>query len=121
MLPSFVAEPDGKLRELTTICVDSSEFVVSKLKDRGTRQAFVFAQRYPARVRTLTLGGVVAPGFHLPLPYAHDFERSLVRTGRAAIELSLNAEKGSAAGIVNSDTFESATTSAAHGCKIGLV
>jgi ABC-type multidrug transport system permease subunit len=31
----------------------------------------------------------------------HDFERSLVRTGRAAVELSLNAEKGSAAGIVN--------------------
>ncbi len=25
---------------LTTICVDSSEFVVSKLKDRGTHQAF---------------------------------------------------------------------------------
>ena len=24
----------------TTICVDSSEFVVSKLKDRGTHQAF---------------------------------------------------------------------------------
>lgn len=43
----------------------------------GTRQAFVFAQRYPSRVRTLTLGGVVAPGFRLPLPYARDFERSL--------------------------------------------
>ena len=43
----------------------------------GTRQAFVFAQRYPSRVRTLTLGGVVPPGFRLPLPYAHDFERSL--------------------------------------------
>ena len=28
------------LRELPTICVDSSEFVVSKLKDRGTHQAF---------------------------------------------------------------------------------
>jgi lysine-ketoglutarate reductase/saccharopine dehydrogenase-like protein (TIGR00300 family) len=40
MLPSFVADADGTLRELTTICVDSSEFVVSKLKDRGTRQAF---------------------------------------------------------------------------------
>jgi len=40
MLPSFVAQSDGTLRELTTICVDSSEFVVSKLKDRGTRQAF---------------------------------------------------------------------------------
>lgn len=40
MLPSFVIEDDGNLRELPTICVDSSEFVVSKLKDRGTRQAF---------------------------------------------------------------------------------
>jgi len=40
MLPAFVQEPDGSLRELPTICVDSSEFVVSKLKDRGTHQAF---------------------------------------------------------------------------------
>jgi lysine-ketoglutarate reductase/saccharopine dehydrogenase-like protein (TIGR00300 family) len=40
MLPAFVTETDGSIRELTTICVDSSEFVVSKLKDRGTHQAF---------------------------------------------------------------------------------
>jgi lysine-ketoglutarate reductase/saccharopine dehydrogenase-like protein (TIGR00300 family) len=40
MLPAFVTESDGTLRELATICVDSSEFVVSKLKDRGTHQAF---------------------------------------------------------------------------------
>jgi len=40
MLPAFVRESDGTLRELPTICVDSSEFVVSKLKDRGTHQAF---------------------------------------------------------------------------------
>lgn len=40
MLPAFVTEPDGSMRELATICVDSSEFVVSKLKDRGTHQAF---------------------------------------------------------------------------------
>ncbi|MEO7457869.1 MAG: hypothetical protein ABIY52_16555 [Gemmatimonadaceae bacterium] len=40
MLPAFVTEKDGTLRELTTICVDSLEFVVSKLKDRGTHQAF---------------------------------------------------------------------------------
>jgi hypothetical protein len=40
MLPAFVALPDGNMRELATICVDSSEFVVSKLKDRGTHQAF---------------------------------------------------------------------------------
>jgi lysine-ketoglutarate reductase/saccharopine dehydrogenase-like protein (TIGR00300 family) len=40
MLPAYVTEPDGALRELPTICVDSSEFVVSKLKDRGSHQAF---------------------------------------------------------------------------------
>jgi lysine-ketoglutarate reductase/saccharopine dehydrogenase-like protein (TIGR00300 family) len=40
MLPAFVTEPNGDMRELPTICVDSSEFVVSKLKDRGTHQAF---------------------------------------------------------------------------------
>ncbi|MEP6619193.1 MAG: hypothetical protein ABJE47_07760 [bacterium] len=40
MLPAFVTEEDGTLRELSTICVDSLEFVVSKLKDRGTHQAF---------------------------------------------------------------------------------
>jgi len=40
MLPAFVTGKDGSVRELPTICVDSSEFVVSKLKDRGTHQAF---------------------------------------------------------------------------------
>ena len=40
MLPAFVQEDGGRMRELPTICVDSSEFVVSKLKDRGTHQAF---------------------------------------------------------------------------------
>ncbi len=40
MLPAFVTEKDGTLRDLATICVDSAEFVVSKLKDRGTHQAF---------------------------------------------------------------------------------
>ncbi len=40
MLPAFVNEENGNLRELTTICVDSAEFVVNKLKDRGTHQAF---------------------------------------------------------------------------------
>jgi len=42
MLPSYVEPADGseELRPLTTIAVDSSEFVVSKLKDRGTHQAF---------------------------------------------------------------------------------
>jgi lysine-ketoglutarate reductase/saccharopine dehydrogenase-like protein (TIGR00300 family) len=41
MLPSYVHdEATGEIRPLATICVDSSEFVVAKLKDRGTHQAF---------------------------------------------------------------------------------
>jgi lysine-ketoglutarate reductase/saccharopine dehydrogenase-like protein (TIGR00300 family) len=40
MLPSFVVADDATIRPLATIAVDSSEFVVSKLKDRGTHQAF---------------------------------------------------------------------------------
>ena len=40
MLPTFCVGPDGTYREITTICVDQTEFLVSKLKDRGTHQAF---------------------------------------------------------------------------------
>ena len=41
MMPAYVYEEDtGEIRPLATVCVDSSEFVVSKLKDRGTHQAF---------------------------------------------------------------------------------
>jgi lysine-ketoglutarate reductase/saccharopine dehydrogenase-like protein (TIGR00300 family) len=40
MLPAYVVDDDSTLRPLTTIAVDTSEFVVSKLKDRGTHQAF---------------------------------------------------------------------------------
>ena len=41
MIPAFVdaPTPDG-IRPLTTICVDQTEFVVTKLKDRGTHQAY---------------------------------------------------------------------------------
>jgi lysine-ketoglutarate reductase/saccharopine dehydrogenase-like protein (TIGR00300 family) len=40
MLPTFCYRPDGTITEVTTICVDQTEFVVNKLKDRGTHQAF---------------------------------------------------------------------------------
>ena len=40
MLPTFCHRPDGSIAEITTICVDQTEFVVNKLKDRGTHQAF---------------------------------------------------------------------------------
>lgn len=40
MLPTYYIDQSGQPQELTTICVDQTEFVVSKLKDRGTHQAF---------------------------------------------------------------------------------
>src|SRR5437764_15482937 len=41
MLPAFVdARSPDDLRPLTTICVDQTEFVVNKLRDRGTHQAY---------------------------------------------------------------------------------
>ena len=41
MLPAFVDSPTpDDLRPLTTICVDQTEFVVNKLRDRGTHQAY---------------------------------------------------------------------------------
>ncbi len=41
MLPAFHTNgPEGKPEPLMTICVDQTEFVVNKLKDRGTHQAF---------------------------------------------------------------------------------
>ena len=35
MLSTYQQSDDGTIREITTICVDQTEFVVSKLKDRG--------------------------------------------------------------------------------------
>jgi hypothetical protein len=34
------AADDADIRPLTTICVDQTEFIVNKLRDRGTHQAF---------------------------------------------------------------------------------
>jgi lysine-ketoglutarate reductase/saccharopine dehydrogenase-like protein (TIGR00300 family) len=39
MLPAYYDDPQHGIMELPTICVDASEFLVSKLKDRGTHQA----------------------------------------------------------------------------------
>ncbi len=39
MLPAYYDDPHRGITELPTICVDASEFLVSKLKDRGTHQA----------------------------------------------------------------------------------
>jgi lysine-ketoglutarate reductase/saccharopine dehydrogenase-like protein (TIGR00300 family) len=40
MLPAFHTHRGGVPRPLMTICVDQTEFIVNKLKDRGTHQAF---------------------------------------------------------------------------------
>jgi lysine-ketoglutarate reductase/saccharopine dehydrogenase-like protein (TIGR00300 family) len=41
MLPAFVDAPQVEdIRPLATICVDQTEFVVTKLRDRGTHQAY---------------------------------------------------------------------------------
>ena len=40
MLPAFYLDVQGAPAPLTTICVDQTEFVVNKLKDRGTHQAY---------------------------------------------------------------------------------
>ncbi|MBS1241498.1 MAG: hypothetical protein H6R40_925 [Gemmatimonadetes bacterium] len=40
MLPAFHTHRGGVARPLMTICVDQTEFIVNKLKDRGTHQAF---------------------------------------------------------------------------------
>ncbi|MEO6445337.1 MAG: hypothetical protein ABIZ91_15320 [Gemmatimonadaceae bacterium] len=39
MLAAYYEDPQRGIVELPTVCVDSSEFLVSKLKDRGTHQA----------------------------------------------------------------------------------
>jgi len=41
MLPAFIDSPSpDEVRPLTTVCVDQTEFVVNKLRDRGTHQAY---------------------------------------------------------------------------------
>jgi lysine-ketoglutarate reductase/saccharopine dehydrogenase-like protein (TIGR00300 family) len=40
MLPAFYLDGNGAPAPLMTICVDQTEFVVNKLKDRGTHQAY---------------------------------------------------------------------------------
>jgi lysine-ketoglutarate reductase/saccharopine dehydrogenase-like protein (TIGR00300 family) len=39
MLPAYYDDADRGILELPTICVDMSEFLVNKVKDRGTQQA----------------------------------------------------------------------------------
>ncbi len=65
--------------------------VVGVLRHRRTVRLAGFGERCDAGRRAT-----------LVVTIPHDFERSLVRTGTAPIGLDVNAEKGSAAGIVQS-------------------
>jgi ABC-2 type transport system permease protein len=89
------------IRDTPTYVVDLDRTSVSRgLVERFTASGhfrILGASASPDLADEALLAGRVTMAMIIP----HDFERSLVRTGRAAVELSLNAEKGSAAGIVN--------------------
>jgi ABC-2 type transport system permease protein len=89
------------IRDTPTYVVDLDRTSVSRgLVERLTASGhfrILGASASPDLADEALLAGRVTMAVIIP----HDFERSLVRTGRAAVELSLNAEKGSAAGIVN--------------------
>jgi ABC-2 type transport system permease protein len=89
------------IRDTPTYVVDLDRTSVSRgLVERLTASGhfrILGASASPDLADEALLAGRVTMAVIIP----HDFERSLVRTGTAAVELSLNAEKGSAAGIVN--------------------
>jgi ABC-2 type transport system permease protein len=75
----------------------ASRGVVSRLGSSGFFD-IVGQSGSPDSANDAMLGGRATLVVTIP----HDFEKSLVRTGRAPIGLDVNAEKGSAAGIVQS-------------------
>jgi lysine-ketoglutarate reductase/saccharopine dehydrogenase-like protein (TIGR00300 family) len=65
MLPAYYEDPARGIVELPTICVDASEFLVSKLKDRGTHQAVgvvTNAQDFMSILRAAVEQEIVRPG-----------------------------------------------------------
>lgn len=65
MLPAYYEDPQRGIVELPTICVDASEFLVSKLKDRGTHQAVgvvTNAQDFMSILRATVEHEVARPG-----------------------------------------------------------
>ncbi len=65
MLPAYYEDPTRGIVELPTICVDASEFLVSKLKDRGTHQAVgvvTNAQDFMSILRATVEQEVAGPG-----------------------------------------------------------
>jgi ABC-2 type transport system permease protein len=89
------------IRDTPTYVVDLDRTSVSRgLVERFTASGHfrvLGASPSPDLANEALLAGTVTMVLIVP----HDFERSLVRTGQASVELSVNAEKGSAAGIVN--------------------
>ena len=89
------------IRDTPTYVVDLDRTSVSRgLVERLTASGHfrvLGASASPDLANEALLAGRVTMVMTIP----HDFERTIVRTGGAAVELSLNAEKGSAAGIVN--------------------
>jgi len=89
------------IRDTPTYVVDLDRTSVSRgLVERFTASGHfrvLGASPSPDLANEALLAGKVTMVLIVP----HDFERSLVRTGQASVELSVNAEKGSAAGIVN--------------------
>lgn len=65
MLPAYYEDPARGIVELPTICVDASEFLVSKLKDRGTHQAVgvvTNAQDFMSILRAAVEQEILKPG-----------------------------------------------------------
>jgi ABC-2 type transport system permease protein len=91
-----------EVRDTTVYVVDQDRTAVSRgLIDRFVASGhFLVIERAgtPSRADRALLDGRAT----LVLTIPNDFERSLVRTGGAAVQLVVNAEKGSAAGIVQS-------------------
>jgi ABC transporter DrrB family efflux protein len=79
----------------------TSRGVVSRLGSSGYFE-IAGQSASPDSANRAMLGGNATLVVTIP----HDFERSLVRTGTAPIGLDVNAEKGSAAGIVQSYALE---------------
>jgi ABC-2 type transport system permease protein len=91
-----------EVRDTTSYVVDLDRTAVSRgLIDRFVASGhFLVIERAgtPSRADRALLDGTAT----LVLTIPNDFERSLVRTGGAAVQIVVNAEKGSAAGIVQS-------------------
>jgi ABC-2 type transport system permease protein len=89
-----------QIRNSDTYIVDLDRTTVS----RGLVTRMLASGHFRVQETTSSLEGaneaLLAGDVTLAVVIPHDFERDIVRAGQAPIELSVNAEKGSAAGIV---------------------